>query len=131
MDLGGREMNKHNIPTEEDFARAKAAMRKNDQGLSAVRERILERFRHSGVHEFFVFYSPANNVFVAHVFYRRDCQIAEAEQSGLAPKIRDAVYNELETAGRGNHSAIKVTFEFDSDENVATNFDGDYFLRLR
>ncbi len=124
-------MNKLNIPTEEDFARAKAAMRKNDQGLSAVRERMLERFRHSGVHEFFAFYSPANDVFIAHVFYRRDCQIAEAEQSGLAAKIRDAAYNELENVGRGTRNAIKVVFEFDSDENVTANYEGDYFLRLR
>ena len=34
-------------------------------------------------------------------------------------------------ASGGVMAEIEVAFEFDSDENVIANFEGDYFLRLR
>ena len=124
-------MSYNNIPSEEDFARAKTAMRKNDQGLSRVSEQILNRFKGSGVYEAFMFYSPAKDIFGAFVFYRWDRQIEEAERSGLACQIKEAVFEELENVGRGNRSMIKVEFEFDSHENVERNYKGDYFDRFR
>ena len=56
-------MSKNNIPSEEDFARAKAAIKKNDRGLSEVRELILNQFGSRGVHELFVLFSPTTNCF--------------------------------------------------------------------
>ncbi len=124
-------MKQNNIPSEEDFARARAAMRNRDRGLSDVRSRILGRFQNAGLHEAFVSFSPANNTFVAHLFYRRNDQIKEADESGLTSRIKDAVVEELESVGRGNRDAINVDFEFDSHENVEANYEGDYYLRLR
>ena len=124
-------MRHNSIPSEEDFARARAAMRENDRGLSEVRSRILISFQEAGLHEVFVFYSPANDLFVAHIFYRRNDQIKEADESGLTSRIKQAVVEELERVGRGNPDTIKIEFEFDSHENVEANFEGDYYLRLR
>lgn len=124
-------MNKNSIPSEEDFARARAAMRQRDQGLSDVRSNILRRFREDGLHEAFIFYSSASNLFVVHLFFLRNEQIEEADKSGLASRIKQTVVEELEKAGRGNRNTIKVDFEFDSHENVEANFEGDYYLRLR
>jgi len=124
-------MSKNNIPSEEEFARAKAAMRHRDRGLSDVRERVLRRFHDRGVHEFFIFYSPATNTFVAYVFYRSDREIAKGEESGLSAEIRDSVYEELTAVGRGEQNSLNVIFEFDSHENVERNYEGDYFNRLR
>ena len=44
--------------------------------------------------------------------------------------MMDFVYAALERAGRGKRPDISVAFEFDSDENVTANFEGDYFLRF-
>lgn len=124
-------MTYNKIPTEEEFARAKAAMRDNDRGLSNVRDQIKKRFKKDGVYEFFTFYSPKTNTFYHYIFYRWDRQIEAAEKSGLASQIKDAVYEELERVGRGSPDAIKVNFEFDSHENVERNYEADYSLRLR
>lgn len=131
MDMGGIQMSSNSIPTEEDFARARAKMRERERGLSEVRSRIVERFQREGLHEAFVFYSQSNDLFVAYLFYQRNEQIEAAEKSGLSAKIRQAVLEDLEQVGRGKQDAIKVNFEFDSHENVEANFEGDYYLRLR
>lgn len=124
-------MSSRNIPSEEDFARARAAMRENDRGLSAVRERILERFRNSGVHEAFIFYSAQGDLFMAHIFYDHDRQIEESRNSGLSFRIEAAIRGELENVGRGARDTLKIDVTFDSHENVVANYEGDYYLRLR
>ena len=124
-------MSKRNIPSEEDFRRAKMADRERNRGLSEVCEHIMKCFKRDGVYEVFLFFSPRANQFGAYVFYRWERQIKEAEESRLTDRIKDAIYEELENVGRGSRDAIKVVFEFDSHENVEKNYEGDYFLRLR
>ena len=131
MDMGGCEMSKNNIPSEEDFRRAEIADRERHRGLSEVRDYILNRFSKDGVHETFILFSPEKDTFGAFVFYRWDRQIEEAEESGLASQIKDVVFDELENVGRGNRNTIRVDFEFDSHENVEQNYEGDYYNRLR
>ena len=124
-------MSYNNIPSDEDFIRAKNAMRKNDQGLSHVCEQILIRFREKGVYKVFLFFSPKSQEFGAYVFFRWAREIQEAEKSGLAVQIKDMILEELEKVGRGSRHTMRVIFEFDSHENVISNFEGDYYLRLR
>jgi len=129
--MGSLKVNKKNIPSEADFARAKAIMRHNDRGLSEVRSQILHQFGTRGVHELFVLFSPALNSFGTYVFFDFDSQIEDAKQSGLAEEINVAMLNALEKAGRGEISDLDVTYEFDSHENVVKNYGGNYFDRLR
>lgn len=124
-------MTRKQFPSEEDLARARAAMQDRDRGLSEVCSQIVGRFQSSGLHEVFLLYSPANDVFVAHIFYCRTNQIQESEASGLASQIRREIVEELVRIGRGSRETIKVQFELDSHENVEANFGGNYFLRLR
>lgn len=128
--MGGRKMSQNNIPSKEDFARAKAAIRKSDRGLSEVRERILSRFNNKGVHEIFLFYSPKTDTFGTYVFYSTERQIEEAAKTGLSDEVKNTVLEELEKVGRGCRGTIKVEFEFDSHENVERNYEGDYYKRL-
>ncbi len=124
-------MKSNNIPSDEDFARASAALSRRSRGLSQVSERILNLFRKSDdIYEFFIM-DCSDTSFRASVFFRWNLQIKEANDSGLSARIINAVYAELESVGRGARSAIKVEFEFDSHENVELNYEGDYFLRLR
>ena len=124
-------MKQSRIPSDEEFARASAAMRKRSRGLSLVREQVVSQFRENGeIHEFFIM-DCSEFSFRASVFYRWNRQIQEAKESGLEPRIIAATYDELEKAGRGDLRTIEVEFDFDSQENVEANFEGDYFLRLR
>ena len=66
-----------------------------------------------------------------YVFYKKDNDIQVCRDNGVSQKVEDFVYVELEKHGRGKKENIKASFEFDSDENVAANYEGDYFLRLR
>lgn len=121
---------KRHIPSDEDFARASAAIREHSRGLSKVRDDILMQFRGtSELHEFFILDSSEVS-FVAYVFYRWDRQIKEAEENGLRAKIVDAIFNSLENVGRGQRSTIDVVFEFDSHETVERDYEGNYYNRL-
>lgn len=134
MDVGGCKMSKRNyknVPSEEDFQRAELADRERQRGLSQIRDCILNRFSKYGVHEVFVFFSPQKNTFGAYIFFQWNRQVEEAEESGLTSTIKEAIFDELDHAGRGIRNTIKVDFEFDSHENVEQNFDGDYYNRLR
>jgi hypothetical protein len=126
-----RKGRKNNPPTEEEIARAEAADAHDYRGLSDVDEHIKERFKADGLHESFMFYSPNTEKFYARLFYEHDHQIQEAEESGLAERIKDEVLYALEEVGRGERGTLQVEFEFDSHDNVERNYEGDYFLRLR
>ncbi len=119
------------IPSEEEFARAKRLMRSRFRGLDKVSELVKQRFKKIyPLHSFYIM--PQRDVsFRAYVFFDRDEDIEACKSSGIVKEIIDAVYCELEYAERGKREEITVAFEFDSNENVARNYEGNYFLRLR
>ncbi len=123
-------MSNRNVPTDADFARARAAMQHRDRGLSEVRSTILNRFASKGLHEIFILYSPDNDLFVSYLFFKNEDEQVAAEKSGLTSQLKAAVLDELERVGRGEKSALKVSFEIDNDAKVQNDFDGDYFARL-
>ncbi|HZZ70955.1 MAG TPA: hypothetical protein VFE24_01805 [Pirellulales bacterium] len=69
--------------------------------------------------------------FRTYVFFEKDEDIKACQGNGVIRDMIGFVYDELERAGRGKRGEITVGFEFDSDENVAAKFEGDYLLRLR
>ena len=119
-----------NIPSEEDFARASAAMKKRSRGLSDVRESILKQFKPSGeVHEFFIL-DCSEHSFRAYVFYPKDEDVEDAKKSGLEVRIKEAVFSGLENVGRCERTSVTVDFELDSHENVERSLEGNYYNRL-
>ena len=120
-----------NIPSDEDFERAKRLARERSRNLDDVCDRVREHFEGAApLHSVYIL--PQRDVdFRAYVFFRTNADIERCEAAGLSREIRDQVYAELERAGRGRRDEIRVAFEFDSDENVNRNFEGDYLLRLR
>lgn len=123
-------MSKKSIPTEDDFERASAALKKRSRGLSDIRENIIARFKGGGfLHEFFIL-DCAESAFRVFVFYKFDIQIDEAEKAGISEQIKNAVFEELELAGRGSRGEIEVYFEFDSHEGVQRTCGGNYYNRL-
>ena len=79
-----------------------------------------------------VYILPQRDVtFRSYVFFNTSRDIEYCKSNGIVQQIIDFTYSELERVGRGSRDQIVVAFEFDSDENVIANFEGDYFLRLR
>ena len=122
---------KDNIPTEEEFAKASAILEARSRGLSEVRTRILDKFKHRNkLHEFFIFDS-SETTFIAYIFFHSQQQIQKAKQDGDVNEIIESVFSEMKNVGRGDRSEINIQFELDSHENVEKMYKGDYFLRLR
>lgn len=122
-----------NIPSDEEFAKADEYMEELDRNINQVNENVLQYFKelcptHS--HNFYLI-AEEETKFRAYVFYKNDQDIQMYKDNGVARKIEDFVYEELERQGRGKKEDIALAFEFDSDENVTVNYEGDYFLRLR
>ncbi len=129
--MGSSKMSQNNIPSEEDFARAKAYMEELDAGFDKVSENIKKHYGKDNVHKVFLFYSPKIDTFGAYVFFLKNDQVDEAKKSGLSSQIEEAIRNELENVGRGDRNLLKLNVEFDSHENVEKDYEGDYYDRLR
>jgi len=120
-----------NIPTEEDFARAKRLDAQRNRHLDRVSENVKQRFVHRcPLHNLYLFLDSEVD-FRTYVFFKTDADISQCKANGMATAIEDAVYEELEWYGRGKRGECVVAFEYDSDENVQRNFEGDYLFRLR
>ena len=122
---------KRKIPTEEEFERAEKADAERNRGLSPTRETVYEQFKDRGLDEIILFYHSDIDEFIAYVSYKREKDIALAEESGLTAAIKDRIYEELEKHGRGSRNEITLTLDLDSYENVEKNYEGNYYLRLR
>ncbi len=119
------------IPSDEEFARVSRQMKEQSRNLDRVRGKVIQHFtRICPLHNFFVL-AQGDFSFRAYVFFKKDGDIQTCKNSGILQDLIDFVYVELEDAGRGKREDIEVAFEFDSDENVAAIFGGNYFSRLR
>lgn len=124
-------MSKYKIPSDEDFAKADKWMAEQDRHLTQVCENVKGRFLSvCPLHNVYLLWQRDVN-FRAYVFFQRDADVVDCKANGITTAIETAVYEELERYGRGKRGEIVVAFEYDSDENVDKNYDGDYLLRLR
>ncbi len=124
-------MTNTNIPSDEDFAKAKRLARARSQNIDLVNEIVKQHFEKICPLHYFIIMPQRNNEFWAGVFFENDEVLLASKRNGITEDIECFVYAELERQGRGKREDINIVFEFDSDENVERNFGGDYFLRLR
>jgi len=121
------------IPSNEAFARAKSRMRERDRNMDHVNEAFRECFKEicpNMAHNSQVM-AEDDFSFRAYIFFKKVKDVQVCEKSGVSSQLQQFVYDELERQGRGIKDSILVTFEFDSDENIQANFEGDYYLRMR
>ena len=99
------------IPTEADFARAKAAMRERDRGLSTVSRNVLTRFRElcPNCYGFYVLWQGDPD-FRAYFFTEGRGAVDEFAASKHYLDLQELVYAELAAVGRGSRSEITVEF---------------------
>ncbi len=115
----------NNIPSKEDFARAKRLMREESRNLDWVCLSVKKRFETvCSLHNIYIL--PEGNIhFRAYVIFEEDKHIEEYKRTGIVQDIERVVYEQLELAGRGSRASTIVNFEFDSHENVVANFEAD------
>jgi hypothetical protein len=119
------------IPSNEDFERAKRLDRERSRNLDLVCENVKSSFmKKCALHNVYIL-SQQDVDFRAYVFFKKDKDVEECEANGTLQAIEDFIYAELDRVGRGKQGEITVAFEIDSDENVAANYGGHYYLRLR
>jgi hypothetical protein len=121
------------IPTDEDYARAKALMRERDRGMNSASENSLRYFKKICPKDRYNLHMIAEDDYKlrTYVFYKKSEDLQIYLDNGVSQQIIEFVYAELERQKRGKRDEIEVELEFDSHENVAANYDGNYFLRLR
>lgn len=121
------------VPSEEALARAKKRRRERDRNMDLVNHSLRNYFKEiclDNSHDALVI-AEDDLEFRGYVFYKNAQDVQLCEENGISSQLRDFVYEELERQGRGSKDGIVVSFEFDSDENVQANFEGDYYLRMR
>lgn len=120
-----------NIPSDDEFARASQLMRQRSANLDQVRGSVKKAFMDlCPMHDFYIL--PQRDVnFRAYVFFENETDITKCERDGTVQQIEEFVYRELERVGRGGGGEVSVAFEVDSHERVVSEFEGNYFLRLR
>lgn len=123
--------NNNKIPTEEDFDRASKIMNAKFRGLDEASKVVLNQLKERCPLRRLFILPDGNDNFRVYVFYKNICDIALCERNGYQETIKKTVYDALEQFVPGRSTDISVVFEFDSEENVVENYEGDYFLRLR
>jgi hypothetical protein len=128
--MESNKVNKGNIPSAEDFARADRLMEERNRNLDQVCANVTSRFVGSCPLCKVLVLWQIDVDFRAYIFFKKDKDIDACRESGTLGRIEDCVYEELERAGRGKRGEIIVECVFDSDEQVQRKFGGDYLLRL-
>lgn len=105
-------------------------MRERMRNLDQVANETTEQFNSRlPIHSVWVLYQRDVD-FRAYVFLDRTVDLVALRSSGTYHEIVDFVYQALERWDRGKRGNIVVAFEFDSDERVQDEYEGDYNLRM-
>lgn len=66
-----------------------------------------------------------------YVFYEKDEDVSQNQLSGNTDRVKELFLDSLSKLEYKKYFPHKITFIFDSNENVVKNHEGSYFLRLR
>lgn len=112
------------------IAQARRMSDEADRNLDVVQQNVLAAFQPASTLHTLVILGFHDQKFEVYVFFNSDADLEASRTSGLADQITDRTYLELERAGRGIRSELNVRFEFDSDERVERDFNGNHYNRL-
>lgn len=78
-------------------------------------------------------YPHAENSLVIWFFYQNETDVLKYEQCGTNKWMKDKFIEELDAAKRQFRFSVlpEATFMFDSTENIAKNYQGSYYLRMK
>lgn len=123
-------MIKYNL-TDENLKKAEEYSRSVNLNMGKVNQEIVNSLKKVvEIHSFYLVPEKIDE-FRAYTFFKRQEMVRESVGTNLEKKIISCVYKTLEKYGRGCRDQIKVHFEWDSDENIQLNHDGNYYNRMR
>lgn len=130
--MEGRKVNSSHDgpPTPEEFERAAKIVREKMRNLDNVCEDVRAHFHAICPMQNIYIIDQRDVDFRAYIFMERRDDVVKMRSSGVYRQVIDFVYSSLERWGRGKRDEITVAFEFDSDERVEDECEGDYNLRL-
>lgn len=86
----------------------------------------------NNVHIFAVHFVPMFDFSLeVYVFYENDFDITQNQNNGISDKVKQFFLKALNDFNYMKYFSDNITFIFDSNENVISNYQGNYFLRLR
>jgi hypothetical protein len=65
-----------------------------------------------------------------YVFYTTENELKNAQHDGTSRLVETRILEDLDASDVGKLAGVEVRIEFDSDENVTKNYQGNYYLRL-
>ncbi len=122
---------KRRVPSKDDIARARRLDAERSRGLETICESVRSRFRDAAAFREIFVLPQGDGAYRAYVFYSRATDVGACQTSGVSDAVVAFVRAQLEQLRGTCPGELDVAFEFDSEENVETNFGGDYFKRLR
>lgn len=118
------------VPTEEEFARAKAHMAAQHRIFKIVTDNVLRSFAGQvPLHDIYLFPGPTTD-YHAFIFYESKSDVETYHDGDVEQAIKDAISEAFaSTCEKGIRPT--VAFEFDSHENVMKRCNGNYWKYLR
>lgn len=129
--------------TDEDFARADRLMKERERYFAEIKDAVIKRFQRpwwTGLLKWFAKPCPLHSLYLftdstadfrAYVFLERKKDIKECQANGVCKAIEDYLYQQFERYGHGRRGEIEIAMEWDSDEAVRKEFNGNYIERLQ
>ncbi|MCZ8064229.1 hypothetical protein [Silanimonas sp.] len=114
------------VPSQEDFARAKSKSRQFDEIAGRVREAVLDEFRERAPISSVWLFPGQDGDLNGYVFYFATSDVADSLESGLSDEIEKALVRKSKELIGSGCSVI-----FDSHESVVRKCNGNYFQYLR
>lgn len=69
-------------------------------------------------------------ILYVNIFYLKDSELKQYTENGAVEKTKQEFLKILKEMGYMDEFNDNIVFEFDSDENVKRNYDGNYYYRL-
>jgi hypothetical protein len=125
-----RDQQTRNIPSEEEFAQASAAMSEINKLFAEVGDTVLRSFSGKApLHDLYFFGHPEKEVQV-HVFYETERDIEACHTNGIAKQLEDTIRVELQVRS-SDSTRSEITIIHDSHEKVKKVCNGNYLQYLR
>jgi len=119
-----------NIPSEEEFAHASAALSRINKLFAEVRDAVLRSFSSKApLHDLYFFGHPEKKCQV-HVFYDTERDIDVCHTNGIAKQLEDAIREELQVRSP-DPGRFEITIIHDSHEKVQKVCNGNYLQYLK
>lgn len=100
--------------------------------IEKAKENLIEWSKENNARIFTMHFVPMFDFSLeVYVFYESDNDIIQNQTNGTTERVKQFFLKVISDLDYMKYFGDSITFVFDSNENIAKNFEGNYFLRLR